>query len=81
MHGELTDSCATIIFVLECEMLIHVFVGSNVEQAGLCKIYFLLSRECSLDVLCRVCLMEIMLLTCLYSRTNKMYYLLSAYYD
>jgi hypothetical protein len=81
MHGELTESFAIIIFVLECEMLIHVCVGSYVEQAGLCKIYFLLSRECLLDVLCRVCLMEMMLLTCLYSRTNKMSYLLSTYYD
>jgi hypothetical protein len=81
MHGELTESCAAIIFVLECEMLTHVCVGSYVEQAGLCKIYFPLSRECSLAVLCRVCLVEMMLLTCLYNRTKKMYCLLSAYYN
>jgi len=39
MHGELAESCATIICMLECEMLTQVCVGSYVEQAGLCKIY------------------------------------------
>jgi hypothetical protein len=43
MPGELAESCATIICVLECDILTHVCVcvGSYVEQAGLCKIYFL----------------------------------------
>ena len=46
MHGELAESCATIICVLECEMLTHVCVcvGSYVEQVGLCTKYFMLSR-------------------------------------
>jgi hypothetical protein len=67
MHGELAESSATIMFVLECEVLTHC-VGSYVEQAGLCKMYFLLSRECSLAVLCRVCLMEKMLLTVFFKK-------------
>jgi len=49
--------------------LMYVF-GSYVEQAGLCKIYFLLSRECSLAVLCRVCLMEKMLLTVFFKKCS-----------
>jgi len=68
MHGELAESYVTIICVLECEMLTHVSVESYVEQAGLCKIYFLLSGECSLAVLCRVCLMEKMLLTVFFKK-------------
>jgi hypothetical protein len=68
MHGELAESCATIVCVLECEILTHVCVGSYVEQAGLCKIYFLLSRECSLAVLCRECLMENTLLTVFFKK-------------
>jgi hypothetical protein len=42
MHGELTVSCVIIICVLECEMLTQVCVGSHVEQASVCKGYFLL---------------------------------------